>query len=591
MENSGYAHLEAESKNLDQMIALLKNSRESYDHTMQNLIKWKEENLLSENANEGIDKLTVYKGSQTDMENIKQEMTLVRETLFSQKELLNEKKKEIGCKIQEAELERKALESGKKAYPLYLTEAKKLMEAELLRQTKTQVTVEILADVLEVKDEFWRNAVEGYMGNHKLAFVVEPEYAKEALNAYKTLDRKRFYNVAVIDTEQIIKKAKPALDGSLADEVESELPYAKAYVDFLLGTLKKCDSMEGLRNESGGITKDLKLYQGYKLQYVNPKNYTEYAYIGQNSMKQRLLQCNATLKTLKEQLAPVEEEGRHICRLLTLEELKEPESLQNYREAIDELQEKENQKKELEEKIKDLRNGDLEALKAKKDKLEIQIREKNAQKSNAMADYREKSKAIGDFAKEIQSGNEELLVKEQYFVYQNDWEEAFAAFLEEVQNERADRIKLILWSKKKASEEQAEKEYDTLLHLREQYLRQYAFRGFALAAKHNDSYDKLLEQLQSDRLTEYMKKAEEQAKVAIYHFKTDFVYKIRDAIKEVRQQVEDLNKVLADLDFGKDKYRFTIAKASGEEGKYYEMFMDENLEINPMELAIMQKTR
>ena len=40
-----------------------------------------------------------------------------------------------------------------------------------------------------------------------------------------------------------------------------------------------------------------------------------------------------------------------------------------------------------------------------------------------------------------------------------------------------------------------------------------------------------------------------------------------------------------DLDFGKDKYQFYIGKNKGSDGQYYDMFMDEALEISPDSLS------
>ncbi len=51
------------------------------------------------------------------------------------------------------------------------------------------------------------------------------------------------------------------------------------------------------------------------------------------------------------------------------------------------------------------------------------------------------------------------------------------------------------------------------------------------------------------------------------------------------QQKDDLNRILGNLDFGKDKYKFVIARNKGEAGKFYDMFMDENLDINPYHLS------
>ena len=65
------------------------------------------------------------------------------------------------------------------------------------------------------------------------------------------------------------------------------------------------------------------------------------------------------------------------------------------------------------------------------------------------------------------------------------------------------------------------------------------------------------------------------------------MYKIRSAIKEAIQRKDELNRIISRLDFGKDKYQFYIGRNKGADGQYYDMFMDEALEINPSELDIV----
>ena len=47
---------------------------------------------------------------------------------------------------------------------------------------------------------------------------------------------------------------------------------------------------------------------------------------------------------------------------------------------------------------------------------------------------------------------------------------------------------------------------------------------------------------------------------------------------------DELNRIISRLDFGKDKYQFVIGRNRGEDGKYFDMFMDDSLEINPSQL-------
>ena len=62
------------------------------------------------------------------------------------------------------------------------------------------------------------------------------------------------------------------------------------------------------------------------------------------------------------------------------------------------------------------------------------------------------------------------------------------------------------------------------------------------------------------------------------------MYKIRSAIKDALLRKDELNRIISRLDFGKDKYQFVIGRCKGADGRFYDMFMDESLEINPVSL-------
>ena len=96
---------------------------------------------------------------------------------------------------------------------------------------------------------------------------------------------------------------------------------------------------------------------------------------------------------------------------------------------------------------------------------------------------------------------------------------------------------------------------------------------------------KQLSNLECDNLEKYREEAQEQARAAVEHFKVDFVSKIRYAIKEAYQKKDELNRIISRLDFGKDKYQFVITKNKGPDGRFYRMFMDDALDINPSQLS------
>ena len=131
-----------------------------------------------------------------------------------------------------------------------------------------------------------------------------------------------------------------------------------------------------------------------------------------------------------------------------------------------------------------------------------------------------------------------------------------------------------------------DKEKEELIRVRTEYLRAYPNRNFSPTTDDNKEYQELYDSLHCDRLEEFQKRATEQARVAVDHFKDDFMYKIRSAIKEALQRKDELNRIISKLDFGKDKYQFYIGRNKGADGVYYDMFMDDSLEINPSELAL-----
>ena len=135
------------------------------------------------------------------------------------------------------------------------------------------------------------------------------------------------------------------------------------------------------------------------------------------------------------------------------------------------------------------------------------------------------------------------------------------------------------------SEEHLEAEKNRLVDVRSEYLRRHPNRDFSASAENNGEYQQLLDELACDRIRDYEEKAMEQARVAVEHFKEDFIYKIRSAIKEAYIRRDELNRIIRKLNFGKDRYQFRISKNKGLDGEYYDMFMDESLEIDPATLS------
>lgn len=586
IRNSGYEHLEKELSSLNQLLEYRYLSRGVYDKTGNLLKDWLETDLLSAEEKGYIQKFMDYKADSADMEKIKAAIRSTRENVEKDKEELLVTLKELKTKISSITAQITTLKTGQKAYPAYLLEAKRHITEELEKIHEKPIQVDILADLLEVKNEEWRNAVEGYMGGNKLTIMVPAEYAAEALKIYKTMDSDRYYKVAVADTEKVCKDVRSVYKNALAEEVETKVDYARAYVDYLLGRVIKCGQLEELRENKNGITAGCVLYQGYKIQHINPKEYKENAYIGRKAIERRLKQLKDDLEELQSEKKPLDTLLDQLTGVLKLEAFSaDTADYEKYLLDIRDIPEQEARKREYEDKIKELKEKDIDKWKDKQKELDQTIKAKSDLKESSAIELSRKRSALNGYRQELINLNEELLQKERNFTADGKREDKFHSFMEERGKGRLDSVKNYLFDKKQESDKNAEKEFDLLVGIRERYQKQYSYRGFSLTQKDNQEYDQLFDNLSSDKLKEFTEKAGAQARTAIYHFKTDFIYKIRDAIKEVLQQKEDLNRILAQLDFGKDKYKFVITRNKGEAGKFYDMFMDENLDINPHHLS------
>lgn len=585
IQNSGYEHLEKELRSLNQLLEYQYLSKAAYDKTGNLLNSWLIGDLLSIEDKGYIRNFLEYKATASDMENMKAAIQTTRENIQKDKDDLMVTIRELKTKIADITGQIITLKSGQKAYPANLLEAKQYITEELERFYETPVQVDILADLLEVKNEEWRNAVEGYMGGNKLTLMVPPNYAKKAMEIYQGMNSDKYYKVAVVDTEKVSMDRKPINKLALAEEVETTVDYARAYVDYLLGRVIKCGSIDELRENNNGITANCVLYQGYKIQHINPREYKENAYIGRNAIERRLKQLNDNLSELQAEKKPQDDLLKQLTEVLGYEAFSgDLYVYEKYLMDIKDIPAQELKKQEYTDKIKELKEKDIDKWREKQKELDQTIKAKSDLKEASAIELARKKSALNGYDKELINLNEELLLRQRNFKEEEERETAFHIFMEAKGKGRLDLIKNDLLDRKLERDKNAEKEFDGLVSIRERYQKQYSYRGFSLTHKENEEYDQLLDNLASDRLSEFTEKANDQAKTAIHHFKTDFVYKIRDAIKEVMQQKEDLNRILAQLDFGKDKYKFVITRNKGEAGKFYDMFMDDNLDINPYHL-------
>ncbi len=584
--STGYEDLKKQAEALNQLLERLGKSEARWQQTTLALKAWEDEDItpnqtlwdIEEFENRTIDNKTLCRLKES-IADLCADTEKQRQEAAAQIRDLKNREKQI-----KDELEK--LRSGNKAYPKYLEHARSYLQRRLLEETGKGVDVHVLADLLDIKKDQWRNAVEGYLGSQKLSLVVPPKYARAALEIYGELDKIEYYNVAVLDTEKLSQSQPAVLKDALSGEVSVREPYIQPYIDLLLGKVIKCATTQELRQCRIGITDSCLLYHGFRLQHINPENYSKFAYIGKDSVRKRIRLLEQELKFMDEQKRPLEEIVLGCQRILNLERLgSEPEEYLEWLKDIGAWNEKQREKKLLLAKIEKLKTRDVDQLEQERKAVVSLCDGKKRERDELLNRIRDKENEISRCQNAAISLSGTLTDQERDLVKNSRLDMELAGYLSAKDHPRYNREKESYVTRCSRVSESRDTAFQDLMTVRTNYLRRYPNRNFPVNHKDNEAYAHLLSSLSCDHLEEYRQKAADQARAAVEHFKNDFMYKIRSAIREAMLRGDELNRIISRLDFGKDKYQFVIGRSKGADGRYYDMFMDESLEVNPSDLA------
>lgn len=583
---TGYEELEEALQSVNQLIENYSVSRGKWEKVSMALSEWEDQSVTPNQVLWDIEEFQKKTITCDGIKKLKSELNEIRCDIKKQKDEADAALRKMASESKQINSDLDIIKRGETGYPKYLRDARKIIQNELQKKAGRQIKVDILADLIEVRDEKWRDAVEGYMAGNKLLLIVQPEYAKAAMEIYRNLDSKEYHRAAVLDTEKVSEGDWQVKRGALAEEVTAKLDYVRSYVQFLMGNVIKCESIDELREHKTGITSTCELYSGFKFKHINPEHYTKYAYIGEMSRRQRIRTLEAQLEEIKEQMKPQLEISREAGSILSLEYLSYDET--QYTEWLDNISKikaQESKRKTLEDKIKAIKEKNIDdwkeklaQLKTREDSLRLQIEEIIKQISKMEESIRIDNERHTDLEEKLKNLNLSFNVNE-------DWDKEVQEYL----NVKKHNNSAVIYSELREEYQKkhvnackaAAASLSLVRNMRVEYLKKRPNRTFDSENCENNEFAGLLEKLRYSDLDGLYKKAAEQAGEAVFIFKHDFIYKIRSAIKAAMEQKNQLNRIIGRMDFGKDRYSFIIEKSKGADGRFYPLFMNDDLEINP----------
>lgn len=477
------------------------------------------------------------------------------------------------------------LQKDIKDYPRGLLQLKSRLESELNSEIGSPVRIDILADVLELSDEHWRGAVEGYLHTQRFYLLVDPAYYKSALLIFDRIKKEfGFASFGLVDIGKLREREtiRPR-DDSLACKVETESELARSYIDYLLGRVVCCEAAEQLRNFKTAITADGLLYQGYVVRSIQRKLMDD-AFIGRRSINLRVSRLEDALKQIDEQLCYWDP----IRRLLT--QSKEPLFTHFFiQNTVAEKQKAYLRGMEITEEVTDIEDqlSKLDLL-----WLDEQRRTIAALGDEIIALNKEKEQKgiqIGQRKERIRQLDYEVL-PDHYQQLSNMEDRLQDEFPVEYQEniglpryqQELDRLKRADIVHKNFSNrlEQSVKEQDTvqrkLFNARREYTDRFKPCSFRVEAVDNDEFEAEQKLLEESELPKYREKIKAARESAMEQFQNDFLAKLKSSIDQVQDQVKNLNRALRQAQFGTDSYQFRVER-NPDYAEYYDMIMDPEL--------------
>lgn len=436
----------------------------------------------------------------------------------------------------------------------------------------------VLCEMLEIQDEEWRNAVEGYLNTQRFYVLVEPENFDIALGIYDRLRKeKKVYGVGLINTRDL-ENYDTAPAGTLASVVTSQNQYARQYSNMILGKVQMCERYEDLKKYPISITKGCMRYQNQVASAIKPEVF-RVPFIGKNAFTVQLVQAeeeyqkmNELLENQEKQLAGMNEilgllstdsdvdikyrlDVLHTLGTVDRAIAKCQENIQKLKENST-LIEKQIQLEELEKVLRGLDasvNSDTEKIGGIRTRIQDLITRKQAFLENEMT---EKGKvfSLGEAAGDVLNS------------WNQEYEEALGKRpVEQFQNEYL--------GKRRNNSDRWEKIKDQMINAMVEYKTEHDF-GAAASLEGFSEFQAVYDRLKNSELLDYEEKVQSARHAAETEFQEQFLAKLQENMKLAQGEFKELNKALKGIDFSSERYEFQFMP-SKKYRSYYEMIMDD----------------
>ena len=488
-----------------------------------------------------------------------------------------------GQEEKRAELD--AVSGGKWVYPHgdAATKVRDAVNAELKGRGMTP-DAKIFCELLSVADESWQDCVEACLGDRRFDILVPPNHYAAAKSAFVALGE-RVGPISLLDTPGIRsanRRADTPPADSLAAQVESENPLAAQYADTILRRIVCCDTPDTLENYPDSATRDLLRHHPFRLERLRKPQ----RYIGLDARRARAGALEEELAALGErrreaaqtekQLKAAYDQYQNVLRTHALEQLAglwasraaldaakadytaQEQKLADCREnpLLQELYKEEEAREaawEAARKAVEQVGGDIRVC-------EKQLASCEAEQTKAVETARQSTAAAEAFFGKYPLLEPLAQERKKGLMTGGRTARAAAQTAEKAQTKLDDALQSYL----STTLEPAQKEYN------ERYVCDYPL-GLAGVEQYRAQHESLV-RIDLERYAARLEQAQRDCKD---RFRKDILFRMKDDIFNARRQFRELNKVMEQLTYGEEVYRFELEPSRDPQlAAFYQVIVD-----------------
>lgn len=569
-------------RQLEETIRMYENEQADWKELVERLQKWNDTKGISDYIsnpiynsleNFGKEEITedavekIKRGLKETFENISEELEDLKEECRTAEKEYREKKEVLDD-----------LKSDKKHYSKEVKEVRRILQEKLSDRYGRTIHVNVLADLFDITDEDWRNAIEGRLGRIKFGLVVEPQFALDAAKIFREMKKREYESVDLINTAAIKRDDPKAQEHTLYEAVETEIPYVDLCLKRFLGHIRKCDTVEELNEVKDGVTKDCYSYSNYMFRHLREKDY-RYQTIGKKISQKQIRELEETVYELSGQLIAKKQE------VATLNQVNDFEKLNNYSfEKISRLSEasanlKLNNKKAdaLRQEIEKLEQGTYVAdLREKQDALLTEIAGLEEKGEYIQKKRISQAKDIGKRETDIRERRQSLEELQEGFVPN---EELRAEVLAQIGAGKAAALRREKGEAAARLQQLEEQEMQARGNARMHFIRMFPSYDFSGIERDNTVYDELLDQCRNNFEPTYRSEFDKQYQLVYRMLRENVIATIHSEIKGAKRHRREINAMLSRISFSDSIYQIDILPTDDENRQFYEMLTAEELDM------------